>query len=127
MSNSTSTCPDFLENPFNVTSSYCALPLCGNNTAVMRNCCGNSDIVPYHYDPGFAYHGENETHGNALWCQVSDDLISAWGSCVGGYGTAGMCSGSQFVSKGGACGGIERSMGVVFGAFSIVVLLQSIF
>lgn len=127
ITNLTSSCPDFLENPFNVTSSYCALPLCANNTAVMRSCYGSSEIVPYQYDPGFSYHNENETHGNGLWCQVSDDLIPAWGSCVSGYRTAGMCSGGQFVSKSGAYGEFERSMGLMSGVLSVVVVLQSMF
>lgn len=125
--NSTAACPSFVEFPANVSSSYCVLPSCINNTAVMSVCCGNSNIVPYYYDSGFSYGSKNETSGNASWCHVANGSISSWGDCVSDNGgRLGMCSFENAKKNGAAAMSFGRGFEGIIGVLGLVVLLQNL-
>ena len=93
LTNTTSSCPSFLAGLYNATGSYCALPICANTTAVMAQCCADSEVFPYHSVAGPDSSGfDNITDLNALWCQVDNSSIPAWLSCVSDVSAVGLCS-----------------------------------
>jgi hypothetical protein len=93
LTNTTLTCPSWLAGFNNATVSYCALPICANTTAVMAQCCGESQAVPYHSVAGPGTTGiDNITDLNALWCQVDNSSIGEWMSCVSKVNSVGLCT-----------------------------------
>jgi hypothetical protein len=118
LTNSTSSCPSFLAGFTNATFSYCALPLCANTTAAMAQCCGDSQVSPYHSNGGPDFHGIDNISGlNALWCHVDNSSFEAWMSCVD-VPVVGACSdpASITVQEGwasrGVAGGVKTAVGL---------------
>jgi hypothetical protein len=128
VTNSTSACPTFLEQPQNVSSPYCALASCAGNAAAMSLCCAGSEVVPYHFISGFPNASTNETSGSALWCHVSNNSTMDWDLCVSQHGaTGGLCDPGDTVVKSGANSRNGLGYDGIAGFFGIVVLLHALF
>jgi hypothetical protein len=127
LTNTTSTCPTFLADYNNATVSYCALPICANTTAVMTQCCGESQVVPYHSVGGPDFHGiDNATDMNALWCQVDNSSIGEWMGCVSEASSVGLCADPASVTskEGWASRGFTAGLRTTVGLAVMVALFH---
>ena len=127
LTNATSFCPSWLAGNNNATVSYCALPLCANTTAVMAQCCGDSQVLPYHSVAGPGSTGvDNITDMNALWCHVDNSSIGEWMSCVSEANSVGLCTDPALMTskEGWASRGVTAGLKTTVGLAVMVAVLH---
>lgn len=121
-------CPSSLVSPLGITGHLCAVPLCSNNTAIMRSCCNGNPVLEYTY-PGI--NEGNKTY-QGLYCFLNGTMgnltTDYFIDCVDelGFGTVMGCDEGKYTDKKGAGQRVEVGgwTGVV-GRFVLVGLLVS--
>lgn len=126
VNNTSPACPSFVEGVQNLTISYCGLPACANNTAVMSACCNGAEVNSYHHNSNFP---GVDASGDAFWCAVANASISIWLDCVAEHGSnnsMALCAGESKSKTNAASVEKRQTQGWTLGMVGLVVLLQGI-
>lgn len=93
----------------------------------MAECCGGSQVFPYHSAGGPGSGTDNITDLNALWCHVDNSSASAWIECTSdAHGPAGLCSASSAEQKGWASRSVTTGLKTTIGLAVMVALFHSV-
>ena len=126
VNSSSPACPSFVEGVQNLTISYCGLPACANNTAVMSTCCNGAIVNPYHYNSNFQ---GADASGDAFRCAVANASISIWLDCVTEHGlnsSMAFCAGESKSKTSAASVEGRQRLRLTFGLVGLIVLLRDI-